>query len=60
MKPIRHLLFKNQVLTVTVMGLALAGSIAIVRAVIPDSSGLIHGCYQNNNGSLRVVDTGRS
>jgi hypothetical protein len=33
----------------------LAGGIAY--AAIPDSGGLIHGCYQNNKGTLRVVDS---
>ena len=27
-----------------------------VHAAIPDSSGVIHGCYRNHDGSLRVVD----
>jgi len=26
-------------------------------ASIPDSAGVIHGCYQTSNGSLRVIDT---
>ena len=38
-----------------VVGLALAGGIAY--ATVPDSSGVIHGCYQTHNGRLRVVDT---
>ena len=36
------------------VALGLAGSIAY--AAIPDAAGTIHGCYANNNGSLRVVD----
>ena len=36
-----------------VAALAAAGGIA--AAAIPDSSGAIHGCYQKNNGNLRVV-----
>lgn len=32
-----------------------AGGIAY--ASIPDSGGVIHGCYQKTNGSLRVIDT---
>lgn len=41
---------------------ALAGGVtsAIALAAIPDSSGLIHGCYRSSgllaNGSLRVID----
>jgi hypothetical protein len=30
----------------------------IAYATIPDSSGVIHGCYANKGGSLRVIDTG--
>jgi hypothetical protein len=40
-------------LVTIVVGLA-AGSIAY--ATIPDSSGVIHGCY-TNTGALRVIDT---
>jgi hypothetical protein len=36
-------------------GLTVAG---IVYASIPDSNGVIHGCYANRNGGLRVIDTG--
>ena len=38
-----------------VAALAAAG---IAYATIPDSSGVIHGCYANKDGSLRVIDTG--
>src|SRR5437870_3505192 len=34
--------------------LALAGA---SRASIPDSNGVIHGCYDTKKGTLRVVDT---
>jgi hypothetical protein len=36
-----------------VAGLALGG---IAYASIPDGSGVIHGCYGNSNGQLRVID----
>jgi hypothetical protein len=36
-------------------GLATAGVVAMVRAAIPDASGVIHACYRSN-GSLRLVD----
>jgi hypothetical protein len=39
-----------------VLGL-FAGSLAY--ATIPDSSGMIHGCYKLNQGTLRVIDTGK-
>jgi collagen triple helix repeat protein len=38
----------------------LAGTIAVVRAMIPDSGGVIHACYQNLTGVLRVVDKAAS
>jgi hypothetical protein len=37
-----------------VVGAVLAGGAAL--ASIPDSSGVIHGCYQKNVGNLRVID----
>jgi hypothetical protein len=30
---------------------------AAVLAAIPDNSGVIHGCYKNNSGSLKVIDS---
>jgi hypothetical protein len=42
--------------TVAVAALVVAaGGIAV--AAIPDSSGVIHGCYGKSNGQLRVVDS---
>jgi hypothetical protein len=40
-----------------VAGAFLAGG-AVALAAIPDSSGVIHGCYQRNVGNLRVIDSG--
>jgi hypothetical protein len=37
------------------VGLALGGGMAY--ASIPDSSGAIHGCYAQKDGSLRVIDS---
>jgi len=42
-----------------VVGAVLAGG-AVTFAAIPDSSGVIHGCYQKNVGNLRVIDAGGS
>jgi hypothetical protein len=39
---------------VAVMALVAAG---IGYAAIPDSSGVIHGCYSTKNGALRVIDS---
>jgi hypothetical protein len=41
-------------LAAAVAGLALVGGIAY--AVIPDSSGVIHGCFKTASGALRVID----
>jgi hypothetical protein len=38
-----------------VVGAVLAGGAAL--AAIPDSSGVINGCYQKNVGNLRVIDS---
>ena len=40
---------------VFVVGISLLGIIAY--ASIPDSNGVIHGCYKTSNGSLRVIDS---
>ena len=32
----------------------------VAIASIPDSSGVIHSCYLNTNGQLRVIDSGKS
>jgi hypothetical protein len=40
-----------------VAGAFLAGGVA-AYAAIPDSGGVIHGCYQKNVGNLRVIDSG--
>lgn len=40
-----------------VLGLAAAG---ISYAAIPDSTGLIHGCYSTTSGALRVIDPAKT
>ena len=40
---------------VAAIGLA-AAAIGIAAAAIPDGSGVIHACFRDTNGSLRVVD----
>lgn len=37
-------------------GIALVGIVSVVRASIPDANGVLHGCYQKNNGQLRIID----
>jgi hypothetical protein len=43
-----------------IAGAVLAAALAVtavVQAGIPDGSGVIHGCYKANQGTLRVIDT---
>lgn len=52
-------LIRPAVVAVVAAGaLLVAGGIAY--ATIPDGSGVIHGCYQKNQGTLRVIDTGQA
>jgi hypothetical protein len=37
---------------------ALVGAAAVALGAIPDSGGVIHGCYKASDGSLRVIDSG--
>src|SRR5678816_1082761 len=37
--------------------LAAAGGVAFAAASIADDGGVIHGCYQKNKGSVRVVQS---
>jgi hypothetical protein len=47
---------KDRIWVVLVSAGVGAAAFAIAHAAIPDSSGVIHGCYGNHHGSLRVVD----
>jgi hypothetical protein len=38
--------------------IAAAAAATLALASIPDADGVIHGCYKNKTGSLRVVDSG--
>jgi hypothetical protein len=46
---------RSRLIAVMVVGLLLVGGIA--WAAIPDSSGVIHGCYKLSNGSVIVIDS---
>jgi hypothetical protein len=35
----------------------IAGAVTVIRASIPDSQGVIHGCYNKSGGTLRVIDS---
>jgi hypothetical protein len=41
-------------------GAGLFGIATAVDASIPDSNGLIHGCYSKTTGALRVIDTAKN
>ena len=53
---------KGKLIRPAVVALAIVGALllagGIADATIPDSSGVIHGCYQKNQGTLRVIDAG--
>jgi len=50
---------RKTVLAATI-AMAAFGLATAVQAAIPDTQGVIHGCYQNDNGNLRVVDPASS
>jgi hypothetical protein len=41
----------------TTVGIVAIGTAGAFAAGIPDPSGVIHACYDNNKGNLRVIDT---
>lgn len=52
-------LIRPAVVALTIVGaLLVAGGIAY--ATIPDEGGVIHACYQKNQGALRVIDTDKA
>jgi hypothetical protein len=52
-------LIRPAVVALTIVGaLLVAGGIAY--ATIPDGGGVIHACYQKNQGTLRVIDTDKA
>ena len=46
----------GRVVVALAVGAALFGIATAVQAAIPDGQGVIHGCYQKNAGTLRVID----
>jgi hypothetical protein len=44
-----------ELIAAVVVALAVIGGIAY--ATIPDSNGVIHGCYKKSGGTLRVIDS---
>lgn len=47
---------KRLVVAAAAVGAALLVAGGVAYATIPDSSGVIHGCYARSGGSLRVID----
>src|SRR3954452_17578706 len=56
MKRVPSLSRGTKLLLVVVLGAAVFGVVSAVQAAIPNSTGVIHGCYQKNVGNLRVID----
>jgi hypothetical protein len=52
-KPIR----RRGALLLGLAALVLAGAGGVAYATIPDSAGIIHACFLNQGGNLRVIDT---
>jgi hypothetical protein len=55
---------KGKLIRPTIVALAIAVAVlvagGIAYATIPDAGGVIHGCYQKNQGALRVIDTDKA
>src|SRR5580765_5031657 len=56
MERVQSLSRGSKLLLALILGAAVFGVVSAVQAAIPDSSGVIHGCYQKNVGNLRVID----
>jgi hypothetical protein len=56
MKRVQSLSRGSKLLLALMLGAAVFGVVSAVQAAIPDSSGVINGCYQKNVGNLRVID----
>src|SRR6266702_1308410 len=50
-------LFATRTRQAGILSTAIVVVTALVYASIPDATGVIHGCYQKINGSLRVIDS---
>jgi hypothetical protein len=48
--------FGSRVGVAILAGITLVTAAAIVFATVPDANKIIHGCYRNPNGDLRVID----
>jgi hypothetical protein len=56
MERVQSLSRGSKLLLALILGAAVFGVVSAVQAAIPDSNGVINGCYQKNVGNLRVID----
>jgi hypothetical protein len=56
----RFKLPQRRVWVIAASASALVTAVGVAYATIPDSNGVIHGCYAKNSGALRVIDTGQA
>ena len=56
MERVRSVSRGSKLLLALILGAAVFGVVSAVQAAIPDSNGVINGCYQKNVGNLRVID----
>jgi hypothetical protein len=49
-------LFRSRTARAGVAGAAIAMTAAVGYAAIPDASGMIHACYANRDGTVRIID----
>ena len=47
-------------LAVLAAAVALVATAGVAYAAIPDSGGIVHGCYATRDGSVRVIDADTS
>ncbi len=50
--------WKAAALVIATVAVAITAGVVSAQASIPDSNGVIHACYRNTTGELRVIDTG--
>ena len=51
---------RRNVIAYLAIGVALGAAGGVAYSSIPDAQGVIHGCYDDSTGALRVIDTGAS
>jgi hypothetical protein len=48
---------RMRIIVLAAVALGLAAGVGVATGAIPDSGGVIHGCYTKSGGSLRVIDS---